>query len=209
MGGTLQILAIKDKPDYDTRSDQKIGSVLKTIWLKIDQPDPVEADTDSSAVFKQGMKNGAAHFARLEGCFAAKDGKIYFASTSGGDNKGGQIWLYQSTGRDEGNLTLVFESPDRQILDMPDNICLSPKNNLIFMCEDSDYGLDGATPENFIRILTPAGKIADFAKNITPGNERSEFAGAAFSKDGKTLFVNVQTAGVTLAIWGDWEKFRS
>ncbi len=41
------------------------------------------------------------------------------------------------------------------------------------------------------------------------GFERSEFAGAAFSKDGKTLFVNVQSAGVTLAIWGDWGKFKS
>jgi secreted PhoX family phosphatase len=90
---------------------------------------------------------------------------------------------------------------------MPDNICLNPQNNLLFMCEDSDYGLEGATPENFVRILTPNGKIADFAKNITPGRERSEFAGATFSRDGKTLFVNIQAAGVTLAIWGDWDRF--
>jgi secreted PhoX family phosphatase len=206
-GGTLQVLTVKNKPNYDTRNGQSIGSVLKTAWLQIDNPDPLEADTDSLAVLKQGMKNGAAVFARLEGCFAAIDGRIYFASTSGGNNKGGQIWLYQPTGRDEGDLTLVFESPDRQVLDMPDNICLNPHNNLLFMCEDSDYGLEGATPENFVRILTPNGKIADFAKNITPGRERSEFAGATFSRDGKTLFVNIQAAGVTLAIWGDWDRF--
>ena len=208
-GGTLQVLAVKDKFNFDTRKNQKIGSTFQTNWLKIDNPDPVEADTDSLAVFKQGMKTGAALFARLEGCIPASGGRIYFASTSGGDSKGGQIWLYEPTSKDTGNLTLVFESPDRRLLDMPDNICLYPKNDLLFMCEDSDYGIEGATPENFVRILTPQGKLADFAKNITPGFERSEFAGAAFSKDGKTLFVNVQSAGVTLAIWGDWGKFKS
>lgn len=208
-GGILQVLKIKDKSNFDTRSGQKVGSILETKWLKIENPDPIEADTDSLAVFKQGIKNGAALFARLEGCFPDKRGRIYFASTSGGDNKGGQIWLYEATGRDDGRLTLVFESPDREILDMPDNICLSPKNDLLFICEDSDYGLYGATAGNFVRILTPHGKIADFAKNITPGKEKSEFAGATFSKDGKTLFVNVQTVGVTLAIWGDWKTFET
>jgi secreted PhoX family phosphatase len=208
-GGTLQILVVKDKPNFDTRKGQTVGANLETSWLTIDNPDPVEADTDSSAVFKQGAKNGAAIFTRLEGCFPAKDGRVYFASTSGGDTRGGQIWLYQPTTRDAGNLTLVFESPDRSILDMPDNICPHPKSDLIFLCEDSDYGLYGATPGNFLRILTANGKIADFAKNITPGAERSEFAGAVFSKDGVTLFVNVQTAGVTLAIWGDWKNFRA
>ncbi len=207
-GGTLQVLAVKDKDNYDTRSGQRIGSVLNTTWLKIDNPDPAAADTDSQAVIKQGMKNGAALFARLEGCFAAGDGRIYFASTSGGNNQGGQIWRYQPTRRDEGNLTLVFESPDRRVLDMPDTICLKPKTNLLFICEDSDYEVPGATRENFVRILTPAGRIADFARNITPDMETTEFAGPTFSKDGETLFVNIQAAGVTLAIWGDWERFK-
>jgi uncharacterized protein len=207
-GGTLQVLAVKNKNNYDTRFGQRIGAALKTAWVTIDNPDPTEADTEPLAVLTQGTKKGAALFARLEGCFAANDGRVYFASTSGGNNKGGQIWLYQPSGRDEGDLTLVFESPDRQILDMPDNICLNPKNNLLFLCEDSDYGISGATPENFVRILTPNGKIADFAKNITPGKERTEFAGSTFSKDGKTLFVNLQAAGLTLAIWGDWGRFE-
>ncbi|MBA4182578.1 MAG: DUF839 domain-containing protein [Acidobacteria bacterium] len=208
-GGTLQVLAVKNQLGYDTRTKQKIGAVLATDWLEIKNPDPLEADTDSLAMFKPAMKNGAALFNRLEGCIAAKNGQIYFASTSGGESRCGQIWLYEPAGRDEGRLTLVFESPDRQILDMPDNICLHPKNNLLFMCEDSDYGLSGASRENFVRILSPNGKVAEFAKNITPGANASEFAGATFSKDGKILFVNIQTAGMTLAIWGDWKKFRN
>jgi len=32
------------------------------------------------------------------------------------------------------------------------------------------------------------------------------FAGGAFSPDGQTLFVKIQTPGVTLAIWGPWER---
>lgn len=208
-GGVLQILSVTSHANYDTRRAQKRDVPLQAKWITIKDPNPEAADTDPLAVFRQGAKEGAAMFARLEGCFAARDGRIYFASTSGGDNKGGQIWVYEPTGRDAGSLRLVFESPDREVLDMPDNICLHPKSNMLFICEDSDYGLPGITPGNYVRILSPDGMISDFAKNITPGKESSEFAGSTFSPDGQTLFVNVQAAGVTLAIWGDWEGYRS
>lgn len=207
-GGTLQVLKIKDKDNFDTRKGQKTGMHWTANWVTIDNPDPAEADVDSLAVFKQGQKKGAASFARLEGCFAGEKGEIYFTSTSGGDNGGGQVWMYQPINKDEGRLTLLFESPDRRILDMPDNICLHPKSNLLFICEDSDYIVEGATRDNYVRILTPQGKIADFAKNIAPKFLAGEFAGSTFSKDGQILFVNIQTAGATFAIWGDWEKFR-
>ena len=207
-GGTLQILVVKDKPNFDTRKGLRNGATFTATWTTIDDPDPAEADVDSLAVYKQGEKKGAAIFARLEGAFAGEDGKIYFVSTSGGDAKGGQIWLYERASRDEGRLTLVFQSPDRNILDMPDNICLHPKNELLFMCEDGDYvGVQG-TPETFLRILTPYGKIADFAKNIVPGHLTSEFAGSTFSRNGETLFVNLQVVGLTFAIWGDWNQFK-
>jgi secreted PhoX family phosphatase len=205
-GGTLQILKVKDSDNYDTRKGQKTGKTLAVSWINIDNPDPEEADIDEHAVFNQGAKKGAAIFTRLEGIYAEKNGKIYFVSTSGGNNGGGQIWLYTPINKDEGTLTLLFESPDRKILDMPDNICLHPTKNLLFICEDSDYIGGGGIIDNFIRILTPDGKIADFAKNITPNFLNSEFAGSTFSKDGETLFVNLQSVGVTLAIWGDWQS---
>ena len=206
--GTLQILAIKDQPNFDTRAGHKNKTNFQAIWQTIEDPDPAEADVDSLAVFKQGAEKGAASFARLEGCFADEKGRIYFVSTSGGQSRGGQVWLYEREGREQGRLTLLFESPDRQILDMPDNICLHPRSDLLFICEDSDYKGLGGTTDNFIRILTQKGKIANFARNITPKFESSEFAGATFSSDGKTLFVNLQAAGVTLAIWGDWRDFK-
>jgi uncharacterized protein len=207
-GGTLQILKVKNQDNFDTRKGLQNGANFAAGWVTIQNPDPAEADVDELAVFKQGAAQGAARFARLEGAFADEKGRIYFTSTSGGANGGGQVWMYAPTGRDEGTLTLLFESPSREILDMPDNICLRPKTDLLFICEDSDYVGEGGTTDNFMRILTPDGKIADFAKNITPKRESSEFAGATFSKDGKTLFVNLQTVGATFAVWGDWNKFR-
>ena len=208
-GGLLQILSIKGKPNYNTQFGQNIGAKFETDWVTIDNPDPIEADTDEQAVFKQGARKGAVHFSKLEGCFSDSKGKIYFVSSNGGDVGGGQIWSYQPTGKNDGVLTLVYESPDRNVLDMPDNICLDAKGELLFLCEDSDYKGVGGTPDNFVRILTPGGKIADFAKNIMPDFQTSEFAGATFTPDGKTLFVNLQEPGVTLAIWGDWDSFKN
>ena len=207
-GGMLQMLKIKDKDNYDTRIGQKNGTSFAANWVTIDNPDPIEADGNQLAVQKQGAAKGAALFTRLEGIYADKKGRIYFDSTDGGNVKGGQIWMYEPTSKDEGRLTLLFESPSREILDMPDNICLRPKSNHLFICEDSDYIGQGGTRDNFLRILTPDGRIADFARNITPNYIASEFAGSTFSKDGKTLFVNLQTVGATFAIWGNWDKFK-
>jgi secreted PhoX family phosphatase len=52
----------------------------------------------------------------------------------------------------------------------------------LFLCEDSD-------PPQYIRGLTPNGRIFDFAGST--GNE-TEFAGATFDPRGRTLFVNQQ-----------------
>ncbi len=195
-GGRLQMLAVKDRPQYDTRTGQKIGASLPAVWVDIPNPDPDEADTNAQAVFNQGRAGGGATFARLEGCWYG-DGKIFFTSTSGGDKRLGQVWEYHPTDQASGRLTLLFESPDANLLEMPDNITVSPRGGLV-LCEDG--------PENnFIRGLTREGRIFDFAKNIVPGFERMEFAGATFSPDGSTLFVNIQTPGITFAIWGPWD----
>ncbi len=206
-GGTLQMLSVVNKPEYDTRSGQTNGVRLQAQWVTIDNPDPQEADIDPLAVFKQGRAKGGALFNRLEGCCTDRNGNIYFTSTSGGDQKAGQIWRYERKDRDTGFLTLVYESPSKDLLYMPDNICLRPKSDLVFVCEDGDY--PGMESKNFVRILSPDGKMADFARNVSTEHPRSEFAGSTFSQDGRTLFVNLQSAGVTLAIWGDWKNFRS
>ena len=207
-GGALQMLAIEGKPAYDTRTGQKMGQhALAARWVTIDNPDPEAADVDPIAVHKQGAAKGGAAFSRLEGCEIDKNGNVYFTSTSGGNTRGGQIWIFSPDGSERGYLKLAFESPAPDILHMPDNIAMMPKTGLLFVCEDSDYG--GQKAVNHLRILTLGGQMANFARNINKDFPRSEFAGSCFSPDGGTLFVNSQTAGVTLAIRGDWSNFRS
>ncbi len=193
-GGRLQMLMMKDKPDYDTRKGQTVGKPLPVRWVDIADPDPSAAGTNERAVFEQGLAKGGATFARLEGCWYGS-GHIFLNSTNGGDKERGQVWQYRPLGPSDGELTLLFESRDPAILNAPDNICVSPRGGLV-LCEDTEQ-------EIYVRGLTPQGKIFDFAKNIL-GN--SEFAGATFSPDGKTLFLNIQTPGLTFAIWGPWEN---
>jgi len=197
-GGRLQMLAVKDRPNFDTRTQQKSGVAMLATWVDIATPDPPDAELDNLAVYKQGIAAGAATFARLEGCFFG-NGRIYFTSTSGGDKKLGQVWEYTPSGNDEGHLRMVFEPDDSSFLNMPDNICLAGKNLII--CEDNDKWAH-------LKVLTPQGQIFNLAKNIAKGFEQEELAGLTFSPDGQTLFVNLQVPGMTFAIWGPWERIE-
>jgi uncharacterized protein len=197
-GGVLQMLAVTDKRQFDLRTGQKSGATIPVHWVTIPQPNPTEAEQNPGAVYKQGFDQGAATFARLEGCWYGGN-EIFFSATSGGDQRLGQVWQYTPQGKEKGALKLVYESTDQAALDMPDNLCVSPRGGLV-ICEDGKGG------DQFIRGLTRQGRIFDFARNLTPGFEGREFAGATFSPDGATLFVNLQTPGITLAIWGPWEK---
>lgn len=201
-GGRLEILGIRDQPGYITNFGQRMGVTLPVVWIPIDDPDPAEAETNPLAVFQQGLGRGAAVFSRLEGCWYADD-SIFFHATDGGDAELGQVWQYRPTGESGGDLTLVFESPDASVLQSPDNITVSPRGGIV-ICEDTE----GA----YVRGLTPDGRIFEFARNIANGRE---FAGACFSPDGETLFVNIQgdtaaggpgNLGMTFAIWGPWEE---
>jgi secreted PhoX family phosphatase len=198
-GGRLQMLAIKDRPNFDTRTKQKAGSAMPATWVDIHDPDPAEAEKNNLAVYRQGVAGGAATFARLEGCFYG-NGVVYFTSTSGGDKGLGQVWQYVPSGNDEGQLSLLLEASDPSRLHMPDNICLAGRNLII--CEDNEEQIH-------LRVLTPEGHLFDLAKNIARGFETKEFCGATFSPDGQTLFVNLQVPGMTFAIWGPWERLHA
>jgi uncharacterized protein len=206
-GGKLQMLAIRDAPNYRTQIDQKPGVRLPVRWVDIDDVDPPTAERDSSAIFRQGWAMGAARFARLEGCFWG-DKSCYFDATNGGNVRAGQIWQYRPTERDGGELILVFESPSRDVLEGPDNLCTSPRGGLV-VCED-------AGGEQFIRGLLPSGELFDLVRATIPeGLPRpTEFAGSCFSPDGRVLFFNQQGStrsymsvhGGTYALWGDWGR---
>lgn len=204
-GGKLQMLAIEGQPNYDTVFGQTVGKPLRVAWVDIADPDPASTDGyapgDGLAVYKQGYNKGGARFARLEGAWYG-DGSIFFHSTNGGNKRRGQVWQYKPTGASGGQLILVYESPSADLLDAPDNITISPRGGLV-LCEDGG-GVQ------FLRGLTQKGEIFDFAQNL---RDDDEFAGACFSPNGRTLFVNLLGStseaglplGMTFAIWGPWE----
>lgn len=202
-GGQLEMLAIKGQPGFDTSSGLPRGATLPVEWVEISEPDPAGAESNPLHVFEQGYVEGAAVFARLEGCWFGDD-SVYFHSTTGGDAESGQVWQYVPDRTSGGTLRLVFESPDPEVLDGPDNITVTPRGGIV-ICEDG-----GGT--NYLRGMTQEGRIFDLARNIL--NDR-EFAGATFSSDGRILFVNIQgdleprgpgNPGLTFAIWGPWGR---
>ncbi|HEX2189069.1 MAG TPA: alkaline phosphatase PhoX [Longimicrobiaceae bacterium] len=208
-GGRLQVLAVKGKAQYNTITGQRPGVILPVEWVDVDDADPAAAETNPSAVFQQGWNRGAAVFQRLEGCWYG-DGSIFFNATSGGDAGAGQVWQYRPLGSAQaqlagsgGQLILVFESPSPEVMDSPDNICVSPRGGLV-VCED------GAGVQ-FIRGLTRRGEVFDF---VQTNGDMAEFCGACFSPDGEVLFFNIQGStsregtgfGATYAIWGPWEE---
>ena len=199
-GGRLEMLALADEPGADTRQGQEAGAWRPVNWIPIREPDPDPIEADS--VFGQGLEEGGATFARLEGAWHG-NGRIYIVSTNGGDAEAGQIWEYDPA---QDRLALLFESPSADVLEMPDNICVSPRGGLV-LCEDGDG-------EDYLQGLTRNGEIFRFARNnvVLAGQRNglegdfrdSEFAGATFSPDGRWLFFNIQRPGISFAVTGPW-----
>ena len=201
-GGSLAMLALADRPRADTRKGQTVGAWRDVRWVPIEEPDP--RPIASHSVYRQGRRQGGATFGRLEGAWHGND-RIYVVSTDGGDAHAGQVWEYEPA---QERVRLLFESPGRDVLDMPDNVCVSPRGGLV-LCEDGGN-------ENYLRGLTADGAIFSFAKNAIvlrgernglSGNFRDmEFAGATFSPDGRWLFFNAQRPGITFAVTGPWQE---
>jgi len=200
-GGQLQVMHVIDKKQCDTRNweEEAIppGSTVEVEWKDIDDPTSPEDDQRL-----RGFENGAAKFARGEGIWRGTGGEIYFATTSGGKAKKGQIWKYlpspnegsKDEAKQPAKLELFIESADGGIVEDADNLTIAPWGDLI-VCEDRETDV--------VRLVgvTPEGKQYPFALNHTNG----ELAGVCFSPDGSTLFVNIQKRGLTLAVTGPWQ----
>ena len=158
----------------------------------------------------QGIAQGGARFRRLEGCWWGET-KGYFLSTNGGPVSEGQVFEYDPVNE---TLKLIYASPTANDLDNPDNMVVTPRGGLL-LCEDGGAAiperlvgltLDGNTftfAQNNVNLT--ANQIGIAGKTVAPGNYLGqEFAGACYSPDGKWLFVNIQTPGITFAITGPW-----
>ena len=185
--GPLEALKIKGEFHTNMDTGRVVGRPYPVEWVPVPEPDH-EDDTDNRtdrvAGFTpnriQAQDNGAAYFDRQEGMWAGPGGaKIYFDCTTGGAEDLGQVWEYDP-GREV--ITLIYESSDAARLENPDNVVVVPQTKDILLCEDSDG-------EQFVRGVTRDGKIYDFAKS---GPNDTEFCGACFDPDHRTLYLNQQ-----------------
>lgn len=201
--GRVQMLAIKGTPGYDTRSGQQTKVKLPVEWVDIDDPSNEDAyKADALYTYKQGLAKGGATFSRGEGAWYSR-GSVFFACSNGGDARLGQIFELKLYNNDVQTLELIFESTTEEAMGAPDNICVSPSGNNIIVCEDGS----GA---EYLHLLRRSGnQVYRLAENRYPGQEGSEWAGACFSPDGKTLFANLQGASVMFAIWADGDHWAS
>lgn len=207
-GGRLQAMAFRDARGSDSSNHEtrlwSVGDWREVVWIDLE-----DVDSPNDDLRQRGHAAGATLVSRGEGLHWG-DGEMYLTATSGGPIQRGQILRYVPS-RFEGSLgerlrpgriQLFVESTDEKALNMGDNITVAPWGHLI-VCEDN-YSSE---IRNHVKGVTPDGKLYTIGRNVFLGN--SEFAGAVFSPDGSTLFVNVQYPGITVAITGPWDAIRT
>ncbi len=202
-GGKLQALAIAGEKSFDTRNWESLNTPkfpvrepADVVWIDIENVESPEDD-----LRYQGTNKGAACFARGEGMWWGKN-EVYFACTNGGHISSGQVFRYTPSAsegkadekKSPGKLELFAESRDKEILKNCDNLTVAPWGDVV-LCEDA--------PHPFLVGITPEGEYYKLGENV---GFKSEFAGGVFSPSGETYFVNMQGAGLTVAITGPWKK---
>lgn len=203
-GGTLQAAIL---PFTDTRNwgdvTMKQGDWAKVQWIDLDD---VEAPNGDDLRIR-GAAKGATVFARGEGIHLGRtsDGKpeFFFTCTSGGVGKHGQIFRFaphDKRGQKGGTMELFFESPDRSVYSFGDNLTVAPNGDLM-VCEDGYENIVA----NYLRGVTPEGKAYAFGMVRV----QSETAGICFAPDGQTMFLNVYSPTMTLAITGPFAGVAS
>ncbi|WP_207774733.1 alkaline phosphatase PhoX [Sphingosinicella sp. YJ22] len=202
-GGRLQALAfVGDSDGRDTRNWDSVtfpaGSWRDVRWIDLDHTDSPDGDD----LRVRGAARGAVLFARGEG-LSFGNRELYVTCTSGGAIKLGQIMRYRPSrfegqsgeAREPGRLQNFVESTHPDMLNYGDNLTVAPNSHLI-VCEDQYT----SPVSNHLRGVTPEGQVYPVARL----HAQTELAGACFSTDGSTLFVNLYRPGRTLAITGPW-----
>ncbi len=197
VSGKLQALVLTDYAGEDTTSGIPLGERLQATWADLDD---VESPKDDLRV--RGQAAGGNLFARGEGMWYGchepngtlpSQPAIYWVCTTGGKNQSGQIWRYFP---ETSEVELYLEPNDHDLLQNGDNLTIAPWGDLI-ICEDAKK------ESNLLRGVTPDGTFYTLAANAL---NSAEFAGACFAPSHPTLFVNIQSPGLTLAITGPWSR---
>jgi secreted PhoX family phosphatase len=199
-GGVLEALSVEGI-DSDLSVVQEPGTRLRVRWLRVPRPNPLRGETP---VREQAIARGATPLKKAEGTWLGYDGSIWFVSSYAGGPlaedpeditaaaHSGQIWRYAPQHQE---LELIAFIPVGSPFDGPDNITAVP-HGFAVACTDGE-------DDNWLLAIGNDGGVSPLAFNSLSD---SEFAGATFSPDGGTLFANIQSDGLTVAIWGPWQS---
>lgn len=207
-GGVLQAMKIAGVgTGEDLSKIQTPGLVLPVTWVDVPNPNPGEDDTPTR---EQAIANGATPIQKCEGTWADAQGRIWIVGSRGDGPDAedeedrstavhsGQVWRYDPRSQ---TMELVVILQPGTPWDEPDNITVAPYGYAL-LCTDGE-------DDQWVVAVSEDGQVYPLAFNA---DNEEEFAGATFSPDGRTLFVNCQgdmvngegPPGRTFAIWGPW-----
>jgi len=168
---------------------------------RVDVPD---RGATTVSVRKQFETQQVTRSRKLEGQWWGDGGVFFvasFARTSDGsvNEHDGQVWFFDPRSQTITLKTIFGVNPNPEVdannFDGPDNITVSAHGGLIL-------AEDGEGVSHLVGV-TSRGEAYPFARNDF---NQSEFCGPAFSADGDTLFVNIQSPGFTFAVTGPWDR---
>jgi uncharacterized protein len=219
--GTLEAMAIlmpdgSVLPDVAYLTSAQLGRPFPVKWVTVP-----ERDGRTTSVRKQ-FTGEITRGKKFEGVYGTDEG-VYVVNSyafntadlpADAVKHDGMVWFHSY--RDQ-TITLVTYFPHRTttesgaaprydgvVFDGPDNVTVTPWGTLI-LAEDG-------VGASHVLSAVPGGPTYAVARNqLNIGTEAepeySEFTGPTFSSDGKVLFVNIQTPGLTLAVTGPWSKY--
>ena len=153
--------------------------------------DEIRFVTDATPVFKaEGIWRGRGSIWFVSSYALGRDAEDPDDVTAG--VHGGQIWRYDERAT---RIELVALFSAGGPFDGPDNITVTPYGYALACTDGED--------DQWLVGITDDGEVFPFGFNRF---NDSEFAGATFSPDGRTLFANIQEPGHTLAIYGPWRS---
>jgi secreted PhoX family phosphatase len=206
-------------PDVAYITSAQLGRPFKVAWTPV--PDREATGTPIRSQFADGTVTRGKKF---EGIWSADRGAYIVNSFAFGatdlpadaTKHDGMVWYYDY---DDETITLVTYFPHNTLaegegptprfqdllFDGPDNVSVTPWGTLVL-------AEDGVRASHVLSAV-PGGPTYAIARNqLANGTSNgvstfSEFTGPTFSPDGKVLFVNIQSPGITLAITGPWSKY--
>lgn len=233
-GGRLQAARVRGQANADLIT-ASIGNEYTLEWVDVHDPDldtivapagfpDIAAGDTLSGTFAQAWSSGGLRMSRGEGIWYSY-GKMFIVDTSTGvDDRGrrgrgnGAVWVLDLFTQ---RLRALFVSGNELAANNPDNVTVSARGGVL-LCEDGGNSPDEYGPGARLVGLTRGGESYYFAKNnvqltsqeignagktVAEGDYRgSEFCGACWDPVARTLFVNIQSPGITLAIEGPWAR---